>query len=156
MWRVLARAGVRDADLKDALQEVFIVVSGKLDQLEDDAKPTTWLYGIAIRVAANQRRKVQRKREELTAEHDDTIDDRSNPEEIAVRGQARLQLAELLESLVPEQRVIFEMFELEEMTCPQIAETLGIPLGTTYTRLRAARAVLAARVADLGARESSP
>jgi len=155
VWRVLARAGVRDADLKDALQEVFIVVSGKLDQLDDDAKPTTWLYGIAVRVAANQRRKVQRKREELTAEHDDTTDERANPEEIAVRAQARAQLAELLAGLVPDQRVVFEMFELEEMTCPAIAEALGIPLGTTYTRLRAARAALAAKVGELGGSEAS-
>lgn len=156
VWRVLARAGVRDADLADALQEVFIVVSGKLDQLEGDAKPTTWLYGIAIRVAANQRRKVQRKREDLTAEHDDavTTDERDNPEDLAVRAQARAQLAELLDRLVPEQRIVFEMFELEEMTCPAIAEALGIPLGTTYTRLRAARAALTAKARELDEAEA--
>ncbi len=157
VWRVLARAGVRDADLKDALQEVFIVVAGKLDQLDDDAKPTTWLYGIAIRVAANQRRKVQRKREDLTAEHDESIttDERGNPEESAVRAEAREQLAELLEGLTSDQRVVFEMFELEEMTCPAIADALGIPLGTTYTRLRAARAALAAKVAELGSSDEA-
>lgn len=149
VWRVLARAGVRDADLKDALQEVFIVVAGKLDQLDDDTKATTWLYGIAIRVAANQRRKVLRKREDLTAEHDASIaaDEAENPEEITLRAEAREKLAEVLESLTPDQRVVFEMFELEEMTCPAIADALGIPLGTTYTRLRAARAAFAAKVA---------
>jgi RNA polymerase sigma-70 factor, ECF subfamily len=151
VWRVLARAGVRDADLKDALQEVFIVVAGKLDQLETEVKATTWLYGIAVRVAANQRRKVQRKREDLTAAHDETLvaGDGGNPEEIAVRAQARAQLASMLEELPGEQRIVFEMFELEEMACPAIAEALGIPLGTTYTRLRAARAALTARAAEL-------
>lgn len=151
MWRVLARAGVRDADLKDALQQVFMVVSEKLDQLDDDARPTTWLYGIAVRVAANHRRKVQRRREDLTEEHDESIatDERDNPEEIAARAEARAKLAELLDQLPPDQRIVFEMFELEEMTCPAIAEALGIPLGTTYTRLRAARAALAAKVAEL-------
>lgn len=144
VWRVLARAGVRDADLKDASQEVFIIVADKLGQLEPDAKVTTWLYGIAIRVAANQRRKVQRKREDFTGEaaFDETHDEADGPEQIAVRAEARTQLAELLEALVPEQRIVFEMFELEEMTCPDIAKTLGIPLGTTYTRLRAARAAV--------------
>jgi len=145
VWRVLARAGVRDADLKDASQEVFIIVADKLDQLEADTRTTTWLYGIAIRVAANQRRKVQRKREDLPgdAAFEAAHHDADSPEQIAANAQARTQLAELLEALVPEQRLVFEMFELEEMTCPDIARTLGIPLGTTYTRLRAARAAVA-------------
>lgn len=151
MWRVLARAGVRDADLKDALQEVFIVVSGKLDSLEEGTKPTTWLYGIAVRVAANQRRKVARKRGDLTDQHDETApaSGRASPEEMMARAQARVQLAEMLSALPDDQRIVFEMFELEEMGCPQIAETLGIPLGTTYTRLRAARMALTAKAAEM-------
>lgn len=157
VWRVLARAGVRDADLKDASQEVFIVVANKLDQLDGETKTTTWLYGIAIRVAANQRRKVQRKREDFTDEaaFDTTHDHADSPEQIAVRAQARTQLAELLEGLAPEQRLVFEMFELEEMTCPEIARALGIPLGTTYTRLRAARAAVAESARHLTA-EATP
>ena len=152
VWRVLARAGVRDADLKDASQEVFIVVASKLDQLEaaqrDGTKTTTWLYAIAIRVGANYRRKVQRKREDLVDVHDESIaaDDRSDPEEAALLAQARARLADLLEALPHEQRIVFEMFELEEMTCPAIADALGIPLGTTYTRLRAARAAIAEKL----------
>jgi RNA polymerase sigma-70 factor (ECF subfamily) len=144
VWRVLARAGVRDADLKDASQEVFIIVANKLDELDEQTKVTTWLFGIAIRVAANQRRKVQRKREDFTSEGTlaATRDHADSPEHIAVRAQARAQLAMLLEGLAPDQRIVFEMFELEEMTCPDIAKVLGIPLGTTYTRLRAARAAV--------------
>ena len=70
-------------------------------------------------------------------------------------GRARVTLARpdkhnamtprLLEELTPDQRIVFELFELEEMTCPAIAESLGIPLGTVYTRLRAARAALTAK-----------
>ncbi|MBS2014298.1 MAG: sigma-70 family RNA polymerase sigma factor [Deltaproteobacteria bacterium] len=153
VWRVLARAGVRDADLKDALQEVFIIVSQKLDTLEEGTKPTTWLHGIAVRVAANHRRKVARKREDLTAESDETAPSsgRGDPEENVARAEARAMLAEMLDELPPEQRIVFEMFELEEMACPKIAEALGIPLGTTYTRLRAARAALTAQAAEMTA-----
>lgn len=149
MWRVLARSGVRDADLKDALQEVFIIVSTKLDQLDPTVKPTTWLHGIAVRVAANQRRKVQRKREDLTEEPDLAMpaDPSADPEAQVRQAEARRTLAEMLAALPPEQRIVFELFELEEMTCPAIAEALAIPLGTTYTRLRAARAGLVAWVA---------
>jgi RNA polymerase sigma-70 factor (ECF subfamily) len=160
VWRVLARAGVRDADLKDASQEVFIVVANKLDQLErareDGTKTTSWLYAIAVRVAANHRRKVQRKREDLTDAPDDAAgaDMGDDPERAAVVAQAREQLADLLAELSDDQRIVFELFELEEMTCQAIADRLGIPLGTVYTRLRAARTTLAAHAARLEEKDS--
>jgi RNA polymerase sigma-70 factor (ECF subfamily) len=154
---VLGRAGVRDADLEDALQEVFIVASQKRDTLDDAVRPTTWLHGIAVRVAANQRRKVQRKREDLSDDVGEAIADdaRASPEELVARGEARERLAALLDGLPPEQRIVFEMFELEEMTCPAIAESLGIPLGTTYTRLRAARAAITASMASMRREEGA-
>jgi RNA polymerase sigma-70 factor (ECF subfamily) len=151
VWRVLARAGVRDADLADASQEVFIIVANKLEQLEEGTKVTTWLYGISVRVAANQRRKVARKREELSESPGDSVqaDERESPEQAVALAQARRQLVRLLDELSEEQRIVFELFELEELTCPAIAEALGIPLGTAYTRLRAARSAIALKAAEL-------
>lgn len=145
------RAGVREADLKDASQEVFIIVASKLGQFDEATKMTTWLYGIAVRVAANHRRKVQRKREDLVDSPDETIraGEDEGPEQRTFRAEALAQLAELLDSLPPDQRVVFELFELEEMSCPAIADALAVPLGTVYTRLRAARATLAVRAQGL-------
>jgi RNA polymerase sigma-70 factor, ECF subfamily len=141
---------VRDADLADATQEVFIVVSSKLGTLEPGVRMTTWLYGIALRVGANQRRKVERKREELSEETEAIAGEARgpDPEEALAREEARRELAEVLDAMPAEQRIVFEMFELEEVTCPAIAEALGIPLGTTYTRLRAARATFAAKAEE--------
>ncbi len=150
VWRVLARAGVSDSHLEDALQEVFIIVSNKLSQLEAGTRPTTWLYGIAVRVAANHRRKIRRRREELGTEPDEpvTMDEAANPETLAELAEARIRLAALLDQLAPEQRIVFEMFELEEQTCPAIAEQLGIPLGTVYTRLRTARMTVTSKAEE--------
>ncbi len=155
VWRVLARAGVRDADLQDATQEVFIVVTNKLEQHDGATKVTTWLYGIALRIGANFRRKVDRKREDLSddAASLEGVDHHDDPEEAMVRAEARTRLAQLLEDLSAEQRIVFEMFELEEMTCQAIADVLGIPLGTTYTRLRAARAAVATKARRLAEAE---
>jgi len=157
VWRVLARAGVPDADLKDASQEVFIVVANKLGDLTAETTMTSWLYGISVRIAANHRRKVQRKREELTDRAAETLtaDDRESPEARVARAESCARLAEILDRLSPEQRIVFELFELEEMTCQAIADALKIPLGTTYTRLRAARAALQARVRELTDEEAT-
>lgn len=144
VWRALARSGVRDADLRDATQEVFIVVARRLAERDGTSTLTTWLYGIAVRVAANYRRKAHRRHEELTDEPPEAPPSsarrRDDPERALANEEARLRLAQILDELPIDQRVVFMMFELDEMTCPTIAASLGIPLGTVYTRLRAARA----------------
>ncbi|MBX3203280.1 MAG: RNA polymerase sigma factor [Labilithrix sp.] len=155
VWRALARSGVRDADLRDATQEVFLVVSRKVSEREGTSSLSTWLYGIAIKVAANYRRKAHRKREELTDEVPDPVEGEvhGDPEQALANEQARVRLAQILDELPVDQRVVFMMFELEEMTCPAIAEALGIPLGTVYTRLRSGRAMFeekAGRAAEEG------
>lgn len=148
VWRVLARSGVRDADLRDATQEVFVVVARKLHEREGTSALTTWLYGIAVRVAANHRRKAQRRREDLTDEPPEPPAEPDDPERALAREQARVRLARILDALPPDQRIVFMMFELDEMACPAIAASLGIPLGTVYTRLRAARATFARRARE--------
>lgn len=148
VWRALARSGVRDADLRDATQEVFVVVARKLDEREGTSSLTTWLYGIAVRVAANYRRKAHRRHEELTDDPPEVSADGAggdDPERALSREQARVRLSLILDELPHDQRVVFMMFELEEMTCPSIAASLGVPLGTVYTRLRAARATFQER-----------
>ena len=51
VWRTLQRMGVGPADLDDAMQEVFVVVHKKLGAFRGASSITTWLYGIALRVA---------------------------------------------------------------------------------------------------------
>lgn len=148
VWRVLARSGVRDADLRDATQEVFIVVAQKLPEREGSSALSTWLYGIAIRIAANYRRKAHRKREDLVDAPPENAT-RSDPEVLLLRAEARQRLAEVLEELPMDERIVFTMFELEEMTGQAIAASLGIPVGTVHTRLRAARATFERKARQL-------
>ncbi len=128
-----------------------MVVAAKIPELDPDIKPTSWLYGIATRIAANHRRKIARKGETQADDRLEALHDQAGtPEDAFLKREATHRLADLLASLPEEQRIVFELFELEERTCPDIASELGIPLGTTYSRLRLARAALVA-----GAREVS-
>jgi RNA polymerase sigma-70 factor (ECF subfamily) len=45
----------------------------------------------------------------------------------------------VLGQLVLEQRAVFVMYEIEALPCAEIAEILGVPIGTVYSRLHAAR-----------------
>jgi RNA polymerase sigma-70 factor (ECF subfamily) len=147
VWRALARFGVARADLPDAVQEVFLVAFRKLPEFEGRSKPSTWLVGISYRVASDRRRMAHVRREVddggavLAAQ-----DGRASPDEIAEHGERLRLLHEILATLRPEQREVFVMFELEEMTGKEIADLVAAPLKTVFSRLRLAREAFAAEL----------
>jgi len=148
VWTSLQRFGVRDRDLDDALQEVFVVVQKRLSSFRGDARMTTWLYSICLRVAHAHRRRGHVRRELSVDRLQDAIDeDGANPEdELAVRERRRV-LETLLDQLDLEKRALLAMFEIDELPCEEIASILGLPLGTVYSRLHAARKAFAKAVA---------
>jgi RNA polymerase sigma-70 factor (ECF subfamily) len=142
VWCSLQRLGVRPSDLEDALQEVFVVVHRKLASFDGSSRLSTWLFGISMRVASAYRRKAYRRRERTVVDMEATAgaSPLDGPEEALVEQEARARLASVLDELEPARRAIFVMFEIESIGCPEIAEQLGLPLGTVYSRLGAARA----------------
>ena len=62
-----------------------------------------------------------------------------SPLDLAVVSDESRLLWRLLGELGPPKREVFVLAELEEMTVPEIAEAIGVPLNTAYSRLRAAR-----------------
>ncbi len=151
MWRSLQHLGVTEADLEDLLQEVFVVVHRKLSGFDGKSKVTTWLFGICLRVTARHRRKAYFRRERATAEPPEQADTKT-PEGTAVLHDDRRRLARALARLSLEQRAVFVLFELEGQSCQQIADLVGAPIGTVYSRLHQARARVARSLAKTGLR----
>ncbi|MBM4779924.1 MAG: sigma-70 family RNA polymerase sigma factor [Archangiaceae bacterium] len=139
VWRTLKRLGVREADLEDVAQEVFVVVHRRLPEFEGRSSIDTWLYGICLRIASDFRKKAHVKRETDLAE----APERSHSGETATRQiamrQARLKLDEALNELDEDKRAVFVLFELEQLSMQEVAETVGAPVQTAYARLYAAR-----------------
>lgn len=153
VWLSLQRLGVREADLEDMMQEVFVVVHRNLASFDGSSKLTTWLFGITLRVASGYRRKAHRRREELVDDVPDAAGDAS-PEDEASRNDERRELDRILDELDLEKRAVFVMFEIDEMSCDAIASILGVPVGTVYSRLSAARKGFADAVKRRRAREA--
>jgi RNA polymerase sigma-70 factor (ECF subfamily) len=139
VWASLARLGVLRDDLPDQLQEVFLVVHRRIDSFDGSSAVTTWLFGICLRVAQGWRRHRRRHPEDAVGELPEQRTELDSPEEDAARRQARRTLAAVLDRLEPDRRAVFVMFELEGMSCAAIAELLGVPTGTVYSRLHTAR-----------------
>ncbi|HYJ07995.1 MAG TPA: sigma-70 family RNA polymerase sigma factor [Polyangiaceae bacterium] len=146
VWRCLRSLGVRDAQLDDALQDVFVVVQRKLDDFDGRAELRTWLYAIALRIARKYRERAMRDPLPLPLEPELGGTDAEG----AVTHHERLALARLaLEALSDDQREVFVLARVEQMSAPEMAEVIGIPLNTVYSRLRAARLAFEAEVARL-------
>jgi RNA polymerase sigma-70 factor, ECF subfamily len=158
VWRCLRSLGVRDAQLEDALQDVFIVVQRRLAEFDGRAELRTWLYAIALRVARKYRERARREPASLEAarELDPELPAAADSSGDSALESERLVLARrALGSLDDDKREIFVLARVEQMSAPEIAAVLGIPLNTVYSRLRAARLAFDAEVTRLCARTRS-
>jgi RNA polymerase sigma-70 factor, ECF subfamily len=138
VWRCLVRLGIHPSDREDLLQEVFVVVHRKRTQYQGRGQVTSWLYAIALRVASHHRRRA-RSRNLATAEDASEEPQAATPETTAIARQRAQLLDQILGTLGMKLRVVFVMFEVEGLPCDQISGELGIPIGTVYSRLHAAR-----------------
>lgn len=141
VWRTLKRLGVREAELEDAAQEVFMVVHRRLEDYDPRRPLRPWLVGIAYKVAARERRRPRHARERALDEQmlSAQVARAPDPERVVQARQRRARVIAALDTLDADRRVIFVMHELDGIPCPEIGEALGVPLNTVYSRLRIAR-----------------
>jgi RNA polymerase sigma-70 factor, ECF subfamily len=139
IWRVLRRLGVPEPSVDDAAQKVFLIAAKKIEPVAP-AREKSFLFAIALRVAAEERRARRRRRDVCTVDSCAELADQGpSLEELLDRSRARVVMDEILDRLPLEQRVVFVLFEMEEMSMSQIAEFLRIPMGTVASRLRRSR-----------------
>jgi len=150
VWRLLRRLGVPESEADDAAQQVFLVASRRLGDIAEGSE-RAFLFGTALNISA----KVRAARQRLPDLDDDLVarhrDSSPGADELLERRRARELLDELLERMSLELRVVFVLYEIQELTMAEIARVVGIPPGTVASRLRRARQDFADRVAALEA-----
>jgi RNA polymerase sigma-70 factor (ECF subfamily) len=157
VYRALGRLGVREADLMDVSQNVFVIVHRKLGGFEGRSSLTNWLFSICRLVVKDYLRSPRLRREVLVDSRklaarlgtDDGILRRLDSEDLG-----RL-LALILDKLSEKLSVVFVLSELDEMSGEDIARLMDLPLGTVRSRLRLAR-VAFQREVKLLERATSP
>jgi RNA polymerase sigma-70 factor (ECF subfamily) len=153
VWRSLRRLGVPGGAVDDSVQQVFIVASQRLGDIRAD-REAAFLFGTAVRVAANARRGLGRRQEvPLDDAQPEELASRSgSAEEILCEESDRRVLDDILDALPVDLRTVFILFELDEMTTPAIARMLDISVGTAASRLRRAREIVTMQIARARAR----
>jgi RNA polymerase sigma-70 factor (ECF subfamily) len=138
VFRSLRRLGVHPSWVEDAAQDTFLVVHRRLSDLRPDASAKAFLFGIALRVARDYRRRAQRKHaSSLDVEKE--LSQLSGPFEKTAKAEAVKKLEGFLASLDEDRAAVFVLSELEGMTAPEISQALGANQNTVYSRLRSAR-----------------
>lgn len=162
IYSLIARSLSDPADAADVTQEVFVKVFRNISSFHGEASLRTWIYRIALHEASNQRRWWSRhKRKELTidAQHeneegetfcmaDGLAANDASPYECAARAQLGERVVAALRTLPEAFREVVVLREIEGFGYEEIAEMLGVNLGTVKSRLTRGRAALREALRD--------
>jgi RNA polymerase sigma-70 factor, ECF subfamily len=160
-YRVALRITRREADALDVVQDAFIRAFERLADFQRESGFQTWL----LRIVSNRALDLLRaRRVRLAVSIEGGGDDDAPGPSLAgapaapERGLEQQELAarlhRALDELPPEQRAVFALFATGELTYGQIAEAVGIPIGTVMSRLYHARRRLHELLPDLAPPEA--
>jgi RNA polymerase sigma-70 factor (ECF subfamily) len=154
VWSSARHLGVDTGAMDDVVQEVFIVIYSRLHTLKRPEALRSWVYGVVRRTVSDHRR-ARRARGDapgVEAPNHELASSQPTPAELVEKSSELELLGYLLAQLDEPKREVFRLVELEEMTVPEVADALEIPLNTAYSRLRAARLAFEAALARHEAR----
>jgi RNA polymerase sigma-70 factor, ECF subfamily len=142
VWRVARRCGVPADLLDDVVQEVFIIVCRRLDEISRDQE-RAFVVGTTVRVSANLRRTLRRRLEDPLLESDDLPEKwHETQQEAHTRRRQGLELLDdALACMTDVQREVFVLTELEQLTAREVGQQLSIHEAAVVSRLRRAREI---------------
>jgi RNA polymerase sigma-70 factor (ECF subfamily) len=134
--RTFTRRLLGDADAaEDLVHDVFVAVPDALRRYRGDATLRTLLLSIAVNLSRKYVRAAARRRAALERAVMDGREASRTPEEDAQRAELAAALHSGLDALPLEQRVAFVLLEVEERSCADASQIVGVPEGTMRTRL---------------------
>ena len=152
-YRVAYRLLGREADSLDAVQNAFIKVFTHLDRFQGNSSFKTWLLRVVCNAALDAGR--VRKRDGrlefysmLAESPHDRANDEPPPDSELERADLRRAIDTALAQLPEAQRQTFVLHVDGELSYQEVAETLGIAMGTVMSRLYYARQKLKTLLAD--------
>lgn len=154
VFSVIMRVVRSAEDAEDLTQETFVRMFRALDRYDLERPFTAWLFTIATRIGIDhlRRRKVKTvslsiaepgSTEERTI---DVVDPGLRPDEVTSYGEEEDRASALINSLPEHYRIVVLLRHQQDLSYEEIAEALGVPLGTVKARIHRARALLKDRI----------
>jgi RNA polymerase sigma-70 factor (ECF subfamily) len=153
VWRLAANSRVPSSYLDDVVQETFLVIHRKLPSFEGRSSLRTWIASITRNTALEFMRRKRHKLLGTEVDPDSSASASLNPAEQLDAVTAAQLLDRFLDELPEEQRDVFILAEVEQMTANEIGAVLDVNPNTVRTRLAAARKSVQASLARHRAKE---
>jgi len=142
---VARRVAGPEVDLEDVVQDTMIAVASGLGRFRGECKVSTWIAGIAVRIAQTHGRRA-RRRGARQASWEQWPDPggiaAEDPEGVVLRREFRAQLEQGIAQLAPPQRAVVVLRHVEGLSLAEVAQALRVPVGTVKSRLHHARRAL--------------
>ncbi len=155
VYAIVSRIVLNEADAADVAQEAFVRAYHALGRFRGDSKFSSWLYRIAVNRSLTHLKRTKRRaavldpttgaRAEVEASLGAPPD---SPDEAVLKDERRVMVRAAVSQLPPRYRAVVTLFYLEEKSYREVAEILGIPMGTLKTHLHRARALLKEALTD--------
>lgn len=155
-------------EARDATQETFLKIYCHIGRFRGECELRTWIYRIAVNEAANHLRWWRRRRRDRTVsldgdEEDGTghplreslADRRATPEQQLIENEQRYCVQQALYQIKPEFRMALVLRDIEGCSYEEIADMLGISLGTVKSRIARGREMLRQQVLRMQHRPST-
>jgi RNA polymerase sigma-70 factor (ECF subfamily) len=150
MYNYIARMTGDPAEADDLMQDALLRAYRALGSFRGGATFQTWLYRIATNICVDALRRRRRQGARTFSLDDpldvaqgqvtrDVADHASDPQQLAEVGELQEEVVKAIGELSPKLRSVVVLFDLEGLTYEQIAQALGLPLGTVKSRLFNAR-----------------
>ncbi len=135
LYRISKSILRNDADCEDAVQEAITIAFEKLYTLRKDCYAKTWL----VRIVMNECYKIARRKErEYATEQSDMLEKQEQSETIGLKLE-QSDVYQALLTLEERQRVVLELFYVEQYSLKEIARIINVPVGTVKSRLNRGR-----------------
>ena len=145
MYGICMQYASSEEDAQDIMQEGFVKVFRKLDQVKNPSAFPGWIRRVMINTALEKYRShvhLQRMddvKEEAEQEMDDEIFEKLTCQEIV----------DLIQTLTPRYRMVFNLYAIEGYNHQEISKELGISVGTSKSNLSRARSILQTKIRNI-------
>jgi len=128
-------------DADDATQEVFLSALRGLDSFRENASLKTWLFSITINVCRSRLQRVKRRDRlmQILQSLFHLRGDQVQPESEAIQNESDAALWHVVHALDEKHRIPVILRYYHDLPVVDIAEMLGVPVGTVHSRLNHAR-----------------
>ncbi len=133
-----SRLGMEDQEVRDLVSEVFMKAYSAISSFRGDSSPTTWVYSIASNLAYDYIKRHQKDRDMIhyTDEIDYAVED--NWQDVELRRQASI-LWSLIDKIPVSNQKALLLYYLSGKSYREVADVLGVPIGTVKTLLYRAK-----------------